>query len=980
MIAGVCSRLETFNDCSLRQHHCKLLLNVHFMSGVSEANPVQALTDICGEMRQVAESLRDTGPDPGVNDIPEIYETAASLLTTIITYKAGFDPNQNVLQKAAEFDAVLLQKEREFVKTMENNMNDLAMRIESLQGELNKRDSIFEGAVKEASSVFQSTLQRIQEKYEQKLQKLTEDLEAECVKKAEEETALKETFEQRLQERITEAETEWQRKVTEATNDVAEMQKQLQLAIHAKQEQAIRKNEELRELEKANAAEVEQEREVLNQMKESAEEELSKLQAQLDDLTEQANAEQQKSKKLTENLENQMRQERIELEAQFARELKQSEREVDELTQKLLQLQTELEMKKAEVTVRVREQQYYYEARLKQEQEKTQQMIADVVEGLNREYKPLIEELQTRIVKTERQKYRSKEDINRVSLTQAEGHETEIIDMNRKHQEERAQLRTDLRKQKHDLQAVLLERSGDIVNLEKELEDELKKIEQDFQDMEDEHERRVACLREALAEKQRQFDSIKDQKVTSYQQKRTSELTRLEAEHKDRLKELLFRMEQKLRIEAEKAYNDGVKQATAKQQQEVGIVKGRISDCKTQIEACQKRMTDVRGEHEQKRKEIEQAKLLELEHQKQKMREDFERDRLYFVDQKNKLMPKWNEANNRQHALEAAIDQAHRDIETMASNNPIESALDILRQSLSNMLARMKDEETSLFLDKAQKERALSDLKNTTDELREFADRTEKELEEFLDTKEARFEKVTSDEKAKWEKALADEEKRKADLENTRKTMREKYSKEIDGYTQQVAELKQKTQDDLDEIKQARAEDVKAFETEMSTNHDEAMEKLRSEHEKIMKALQDQREENRRKHEQAMAEIRLKYEEEAANAEMRFLAEKQELETEKAKLLAQREALKAKLEETAIPECEDCKERKQEIAKLREKRDQLQERCNELTKEALASDARMKALFPRKVNAKTSVTGSPRFIPQVTRPNSSMRRTIITPR
>ena len=950
------------------------------MSAGSDPNPVQALTDICGEMRQVAESLRDSGNQPGVNDIPEIYETAASLLTQIITFKAGFDPNQNVLQKAAEFDAALLQKEREFVKGMENHMNDLAQRVEALQNDLNKRDSMFESAVKEVSTVLQESLEKVQEKYTRKLERMSEELENECTRKASEEDTLKETFEQRLRERVAEAEAAWKQRIADAENEVVEMKKKLQAAIHAKQEQGIRKNDEMRAIERANAAEVEREREVLEQMKRDADDELAKLQQQLDKLTEEASVEQQKSKKLTETLENQMRQERLEFEAQFAKEVKQSERELDELTGKLLELQTELEVKKAEETVRVREQQTYYDTRLKQEQERTQQMIAEVVEGLNREFRPLIEELDARIFRTERQKYRSKEDINRVSLTQAEGHETEIIDINRKHQEERAQLRTDLRKQKHDLQAVLLERSGDIDNLQQSLEEQLKKLEDELHEMEEDHLTKVACLEAALAEKQRQLDAIKDQNIAAYQKKRESELARLEAEHKNRVKELLFRMEQRMRIESEKAYNDGVKEATAKHQREVSACKTRIANYKKQIEACEKRLVDVRLEHEQRRKDIEASKLGELEQQKRRMREDFERDRLYYLDQRDKIMPKWHTANNRLQELQEAIDRTHKEIETMASSDPIESALDVLRQALSNMLASMKDEETSLTVDKAQKEKALADLQKTTDELRAFADKTERELQEFLDTKDDKFERITSDEKAKWEKALADIEKKKADFENMRKELRDKYSEKIAQYTKEVDDLKKKNQDALDEMKQTHAQQLTDMEKEMSSDHNQAMEKLRKEHEQIIKSLQQQREENRLKHEQAMQDIKTKYEEEAASAEMSFLAQKQALEKEQADLIGQRDATQTQLDSTAIPECQDCKERKATIAKLRERRDNLQDRCNELTKEALASDAKMKSLFPRKVNAKTSVTGSPRFAPPVTRPMSATRRSIITPR
>ena len=99
------------------------------MSEKDGKNPIQSLTDVCGELQRMADSLRTPSSDPSDNDIPDIYDLAASLFTAIITCKAGYDPNQNILQEASEFESQLISKEQEFTKKMEYHMNELALKM-----------------------------------------------------------------------------------------------------------------------------------------------------------------------------------------------------------------------------------------------------------------------------------------------------------------------------------------------------------------------------------------------------------------------------------------------------------------------------------------------------------------------------------------------------------------------------------------------------------------------------------------------------------------------------------------------------------------------------------------------------------------------------------------------------------------------------------------------------------------------------------
>jgi len=166
---------------------------------------------------------------------------------------------------------------------------------------------------------------------------------------------------------------------------------------------------------------------------------------------------------------------------------------------------------------------------------------------------------------------------------------------------------------------------------------------------------------------------------------------------------------------------------------------------------------------------------------------------------------------------------------------------------------------------------------------------------------------------------------------------------------------------------------------ELADGHCRALERIQGEHEELMRALLLEQEAMRLQHAEAMRAIRTRFEEDAAIAELAFIKEQQVLGREKAEFVTQRDSLRARLESSAVPECGDCTQRRAAIARLQKKRGELQARCDELSKEALVSDARMASLFPKRVGARTSLAVSPKPAPQVTRPVSTMRRSVIAP-
>ena len=134
------------------------------MNQSNEKNTIQTLTDICGQYQQIANSLRVPSSEPLVNDIPDIYDNAASLLTTIITCKAGFDPNTDILKQASEYESSLISAEKSFMKRMEESMNTLALKVEDSQDHFKQIGVQIDSSLKEIAKTYEKTLSIVEKK------------------------------------------------------------------------------------------------------------------------------------------------------------------------------------------------------------------------------------------------------------------------------------------------------------------------------------------------------------------------------------------------------------------------------------------------------------------------------------------------------------------------------------------------------------------------------------------------------------------------------------------------------------------------------------------------------------------------------------------------------------------------------------------------------------------------------------------------
>ena len=118
-----------------------------------------------------------------------------------------------------------------------------------------------------------------------------------------------------------------------------------------------------------------------------------------------------------------------------------------------------------------------------------------------------------------------------------------------------------------------------------------------------------------------------------------------------------------------------------------------------------------------------------------------------------------------------------------------------------------------------------------------------------------------------------------------------------------------------------------------------------------MMKLDQELEELKKSHEAKMIEIQKKYEADSKEAQKNFKNQKLELQDEKKKLFQKEKNFQDKLEETPIPQCTDCNNRRETINRLTLRRDELLERMEELTNISIQSDQKVSSLFPQRVGA-----------------------------
>lgn len=956
---------------------------VKLMIQSNEKNTIQVLTDICGEYKQIADSLRVPTTEPLVNDIPDIYDNAASLLTTIITCKAGFDPNTNILKQASEYESSLISAEKSFMKKMEESMNLLASKVEDSQDQYKQLGLHIESALNEIPQIFEKALSTIEKKNAYKLIKYEDELNKKSAEYATEEQKLKENFKVTLSEHLKKVDDEWNQKVKNADTEISNLQKELHLAIHSKQENNLAKTEEIRHLEKLNAIELENESNSLKEIKNDELKILEALNSQLEKLNQKAEEESQKAKKISEDLEMKMMEEKKAIIEAHNKELQIYEDQKKEVLKKLKNTENEYEQRKAASQLKMKETEQSYEGKLLQEKDLTQRKIDEVNEKLSHEYVPILNILNQRIIKAEQQRGISLEQLHKSSLETTESNESEIIEMNKRHQEERTKLRAEIRQEKQKLQDILNEREIDVDQLKRDLEKQVQDQEKEFENREKKHQKQISEMLVDFEQLQREYDEDKKRRIEEKNKKKVVEVERLKNEHQLRVNELIYQMEQKTIIDCEKAYNDGIKEAQVIHQTELGNIKTRINEYNKNMEEIRESMILLKIKHEERLKTIENNKMAESEERKAFLRADFEQEINFFIQQKRALLLQLKMIKKKKAAVEGQFEEVKNQLDELSLSGPILSPLDILRQSFNNVLAEMRHQEGDLVIDKRNLEKSIGELQNSVDEIGKKVEDKEQEMDQFLKAKQEKLNGYFDSARKNLERLFENAKNKPIEFENVRNKKRKEIDDEIADLQKDILQLRKETELESENISNLNEKKIKEIENKIQLEFESRLENLREQHNISMEKMKQELESLKKSHENNMNDIQKKFDEDSKEIEIKFKKRKNELLDEKKNLFLQEKNCQDKLEDTPIPQCTDCNNRRQTIDRLSCRRNELLDRLDEISNISIQNDQKIASMFPQRIGANSnsksslSITHSPRV--PVLRTKSSLKKTIVTP-
>lgn len=950
---------------------------------MNEKNTIQTLTDICGEFQQIANSLRVPSSEPLVNDIPDIYDNAASLLTTIITCKAGFDPNTNMLKQASEYESNLISAEKSFMKRMEESMNILASKVEDSQSQFKHLGLQIESALKDITKTYEKTLSIVEKKNSNKLLKIEQELNKKTAEHAAEEQKLKDDLKVELSEHLKKVEDEWNQKIKEAENEVSNLQKELHITIHTKQENNLAKNEEIRQLEKSNAIELENETNALKEMKNAQLRILEELNENLDELNKKADEESQKAKEISEELEQKLLNEKKIIMDKNNKELEIYENKKKEKFTELKDMENEFEQRKAAAQLRMKEAEQSYEGKLLFEKDLTQRKIDEINEKLNHEYVPLLNILNQRIIKAEHQRGISLEQLHKSSLETTESNESEIIEMNKRHQEERAKLRAEIRQEKQKLQDLLNQREIDVEQLKRSLEKQVKDAEAEFENREKRHVKQVHEMMDDFERLKKEYEEDTKRRIAEKNKKKEEEVERLKIEHQKRINDLIFQMEQKTIIECEKAYNDGIKEAQIIHQQDINNVKIRINEYNKEMEEMRDSMALLKIKHEERLKKIEADKYQEQEDRIAYLRADFEQEKNFFIQQKKALLLQLKQIKKYKATVENQFELAKKQLDELSVNGPLLSPLDVLRQTFNNVINEMKHQEADLIIDKRNIEKQIGELTNSVDEIGKKIEEKQSEMDQFLKEKQEKLTEYFDSIRNKFEMTFEKVKKKPIDLENEIIPLRKKIEDEIAELQKSLLEKRKEAELEAANLINDKDKKLSILEKELQNEFEKKIEKLKEQHDLEMLKMEEELKDLKKSHEDKMIEIQKKYEADSIEAQKNFKTQKLTRQEEIKKLFQQEKNFQDKLEETPIPQCTDCNNRRETINRLTLRRNELLERMDELSNISIQNDQKVSALFPQRIGASNSksslgVTHSPRA--PVLRSKSALKKTIITPR
>ena len=562
------------------------------------ASPIQVLINDVQRLRNLAQSYRDSSTTHSYS-VPDVLDIAASLINTVIKSKEVENMEKSQEKKQKEIDEILNSKEQIFIQKMENQVNHVAEKMEAMSDKYIHVQQELQSILDRISLVHDKALQLERDKKEEEIREYEKEWDKERSDLLEQERQIYQSIEKNTTEALTKIADSYKEKLQKADDEITQTQTKLNVLIHDKHQQGKVKQKALEEEERRMAQEHERITTEYNTKKAEVEKETFELNNKIADLKKQIASESQDSQDRLRRLEQSMVEEHNKQIDMKNEEIERKNQRIKILENTLLDKQEELADAKQSLDKKIHEVETYYGVKIDIETKLVRDVIAQIKEALEIEYRKKYGEL-TDIISEEEIKRGQNFDSMRQDqqkLTEklrAEEQKVEtvytreITNLTRKRDEAKERLRETRSQKLHDLTELKHSRERDVGR-------EMQK----FDDQMADEANQINTLLKQFDLKQKELNELHQMSVEKRNKKKADELKKLKRLHEERKQQIFIDIEKQIKEDTEREIEAKLKEARGNQPLTRTSLELRGKGLKSRMANLNLRMEDLIQENQQ---------------------------------------------------------------------------------------------------------------------------------------------------------------------------------------------------------------------------------------------------------------------------------------------------------------------------------------------------------------------------------------------
>ncbi|OHT02239.1 hypothetical protein TRFO_30703 [Tritrichomonas foetus] len=870
-------------------------------------------------------------------DVSDVFDIAASILTTIMKDSHGSDPNENVLEDAHNFDVMSRQKEKEFNEKMkillENTADKVSLKNEALsriREKIRYFMECFQDVYKNATAKFDSENQKKFSEFSKKFQDEEDE-------KIAEQKGIYEHFDSYLTQILADISKTYNERLRVCDEANNALQSQLQDAVHAKHLEKGSLGDLIEKENKRIAESLEQISIQYKNKNESNLKRMSEVKSEIDSLQREIS---QNLHSLEDKLminEKSYRNKHQEKIDKFHDQISELDKEIQNLRMERDQLGVNLAHSKTESDSTMSNILKEHNERMKKLKSNTSEMMEKLKNELIEKYQPLLLQLYEEMQNLEKERNSQLQILRDQQLKSNESIDLDARKLNDLNNQEIDKIKQILNKQKKILKDLIEKRDNELEGIKHEKQ----KVLGDQMQRDDELiKKRAAEINELM----RQFDEVQkkqlDSRKISIEQKNSK---------KQKLLDLLKKIESgqfdneneneaiNLVTNIEKEKNE-IEKSTIKQKIDslngkIGLLNMKLNSMEKATLRALEQYIGFNNDDENLEYDLKQAAK-------------FGSEQANIHDLANRLLNSADKVEERKNSVLKEAEDVKKSIND--ANDEFERKLAQMEHHIKATALHLKKTDHTLTEKKNEIQKKVNFQNERMKELHERMSQKVNEAESFeanLENEKERFEKET---KNKYESSLAEISQQPLDLEKEMEELRKSLSNEISNLKYELEVAKANTSKITEHYLKERERRQKEESDIMSEDHQNKIDKIKRDHDlRIFKTKRKLENEKKR-----IKEEKFKINNEFDQIQQQYTKNYQnqinELEIEIQKAKDEFEELEMELEITKNLECGECKVKKEMIKRMLDKKHQLEKRVEKRHEDQQINEKEMNSIFGRK--------------------------------